>query len=336
MTKTKKTIMIAVAAIALIAVGCVLYFTLGSSAGDIQTAEGEIYRTETESFWVGVGKAYMSFQHREEPQNKTADDKELYGDVFYVMVSSGDSYDPWLSGHWTLDEANGKLTLTAEWDDNAENVTKLSDAESGVEKVYSAENGIYKILVELPSASVTFVLDPVNDKVGSDILKTDEPEADEAEDADENTGDLVARLAAQDTLFDGAVKGYAQLDLAKDKTWVMKIKVDPYVPSYVQAVSGSWSVESDGSLTLNVTGGEYTNALNSPFTLKKSDNGKYSGTVRFTADSANGIVFNFAFCSISVDSDPSANTSSEKKHEPSAPTVDGELYRTPVYIHSPI
>lgn len=46
---------------------------------------------------------------------------------------------------------------------------------------------------------------------------------------------------------------------------------------------------------------------------------------------AHDIVFNFAFYSISVDSDPSANTSSEKKPEPSAPTVDGELYRTPVY-----
>lgn len=128
MSKKKKGILIAVAVVLVVAIAaCGLYFGLSRENADTaggQVQAGEIYRTKTESFWVGVGKAYMSFQYKEEPETPEAD--ELYGNVFYVMVSSGGSFDPWLSGYWDLNEAEGKLTLKATWDENAENQTKLA------------------------------------------------------------------------------------------------------------------------------------------------------------------------------------------------------------------
>lgn len=318
MTKKKKGIIIAIVSILVIAaVGCGLYFGLNKGSSDApvsQVEEGEIYRTKTESFWVGVGKAYISFQHKEEPANKPADDTELYGDVFYIMVSSGEGFDPWLSGYWNLDEAAGKLMMKAEWDETAENQTKLADAKSGEEKIYTAENGEYKIPVELPSANVTFTLNPATDRVGSSTLSPeDETKAEDKTDekADENTGNIFARLTAQDSLFDGSVKGFAQIDMLKDSTWTMKVKVEPYVPDYTQAVNGKWTENADGSVTLNVTGGDYKDALNNTITFQKGSDGTYSGTVKFTADKANGIVFTFNFKSTDITKDNTASTSSK-------------------------
>lgn len=77
---------------------------------------------------------------------------------------------PWLSGTWDLeineDGTPGALTITAAWQDG-ENITKLSDAQSGVAKTYSLnEEGVYEISVDFPSASgLTFKLDPGADKV---------------------------------------------------------------------------------------------------------------------------------------------------------------------------
>ena len=336
MTKKKKGIIIAIVSILVIAaVGCGLYFGLNKGDADApvaQVEDGEIYRTKTESFWVGVGKAYISFQHKEEPANKPADDTELYGDVFYIMVSSGEGFDPWLSGYWNLDEAGGKLMMKAEWDETAENQTKLADAKSGEEKIYLAENGEYKIPVELPSANVTFTLNPATDKVGS-ITPAPEDETKSEnkneEKTDENTGNIFARLTAQDSLFNGDVKGYAQIDMLKDNTWTMKVKVEPYVPDYTQAVNGKWTENGDGSVTLNITGGDYKDALNNTITFQKASDGTYSGTVKFTADKANGIIFTFNFKSTDISKDTTASTqnNSTKKQNTNvkAPsTVSGE------------
>ncbi len=321
MTKKKKGIIIALVSILVVAaIGCGLYFGLGKSSADApvsQVEDGEIYRTQTESFWAGIGKAYISFQHKEEPENKVADDTELYGDVFYIMVSSGEGFDPWLSGNYNLDEENGKLMMKASWDENAENQTKLADAKSGEEKIYIAENGEYKIPVELPSAKVTFTLNPATDKVGSltpaveDDKKTDDDTSKQSE--DENTGNLFARLTAEDSLFNGDVKGFAQIDMAKDGSWTMKVKVEPYAPDYVQAVNGKWSENTDGSVTLTVTGGDYKGSLDNTFTFKKSSDGKLSGTVKFTADKANGIIFTFNFSSVDINTNPAASSSSSSK-----------------------
>lgn len=343
MTKKKKGIILAVVLVLVIAaVGCGLYFGLSKDSADAasgQVAEGEIYRTKTESFWVGVGKAYMSFQHKEAPEGQ-ADDGELYGNVFYVMVSSGESFDPWLSGSWELDEANGKLTLQATWDETAENQTKLADAESGVAKVYLAENGEYKIPVDLPSASVTFTLNPQTDKVGS-MTSTDEaePVTETPAETEQDTGNLFARLTAEDSLFDGDVKGYAQIDMQKDGAWTMYVKVEPYVPSYVAAVTGKWTENADGSVTLSVSGGDYKDSLDKTFTFKKAADGTYSGTLKFTADAANGIVFSFNFKSVDISESTTVSTkpvstggSSATQNTAKTPAAQkGELYRTAVY-----
>lgn len=328
----------------IVAVGCGLYFGIGPGASkpvESEVVQGELYRTKTESFWAGVGKAYISFQHKEEPENKAADDTELYGDVFYIMVSSGEGFDSWLSGYYNLDEENGKLMMKADWDNEAENQTKLADAQPNEEKIYTAENGEFEIPVELPSAKVTFILNPATDKVGSltpaveDDKKTEDDTSKQSK--DENTGNLFARLTAQDSLFDGSVKGFAQIDMAKDGTWLMKVKVEPYVPDYVQAVNGKWSENSDGSVTLTVSGGDYKDSLDNTFTFKKGSDNTYTGTVKFAADKVNGIIFTFNFKSVDVNTNPAASSSSSSKtpakntSSTPAAVAKGELYRTPVF-----
>ena len=129
-----------------------------------EVQEGTIYQTGVETFWVGVGKAYMSFENGED------------GYVFDVNVDSGDGYSSWLTGEWSLVEG-GDLTLTAEWDATAENATYLADAESGVAKSYQLADGVYTIGVNLPGAGVIdFTLDPVADKVeGETTPPVEEP-----------------------------------------------------------------------------------------------------------------------------------------------------------------
>ena len=116
--------------------------------------EGTLYQTGVETFWAGIGKAYISFEYLETPE--TPEEGELYGNVFRVNVDAGDGYSAWLTGSWTLDEASdgtfGDLTLTATWDESAENPTTLADAQSGVAKTYSLTDGVYTIGVGIPSA----------------------------------------------------------------------------------------------------------------------------------------------------------------------------------------
>lgn len=138
--------------------------------------DGAIYVTETESFWVGVGSAYISFDYVKEPEEKEKDDTSPYGYVFSVYVSSGKDFEPWLTGTWELEETKdgfGDLSLTASWDTKAENQTKLADTESGVSKVYKPKDGKYEISVAIPSADVTFILDPQTNKVEADSVSSD-------------------------------------------------------------------------------------------------------------------------------------------------------------------
>ena len=63
----------------------------------------------------------------------------------------------------------GDLTLTATWDESAENPTTLADAQSGVAKTYSLTGGVYTIGVGIPSAgTVRFTLDPVKNSMEND------------------------------------------------------------------------------------------------------------------------------------------------------------------------
>lgn len=292
MTKTKKGIIITVVALivaAAIAVG--LYFGIGpgaknASTDDIAVEEGEIYRTPVETFWAGIGKAYISFQHIEEPENKTADDTELYGDVFYVMVSSGESFDPWLDGNYNLDEANSTLTLNATWDDSDENATKLTDAQSGVDKVYKAENGEYKISVDLPgAATVVFTFNPQTDKVGNAVdLNTQgsdangkDPNASSQQEA--QTGDI--KLTGETET--SGVSCLGNMLIKTDNSWMLQLNV--YNMGYQDGLWGTWSKADDGSLVLTVTGNHeqltgFSKTINVAY---DSSSGIYSANVKFTS-----------------------------------------------------
>lgn len=119
--------------------------------------EGTLYQTPVQSFWAGIGNAYITFE--------SADGKQ----TFNVNVNAGDGYSAWLSGTWTIaenaDGTFGDLTLTATFE-TGDNATYLADAKSGEAKVYKLVDSKYTIGVNLPSAgTINFTLDPVKDAV---------------------------------------------------------------------------------------------------------------------------------------------------------------------------
>lgn len=126
--------------------------------------EGVLYQTEAQEFWLGFGKAYITFEYVTEPE--IPEEGKTYGYVFNVFVSAlGDPYSSWLTGTWKLE--NGKLTLNATWGDE-DNATKLADAVSGEDKVYEDESQVFEIGIEMPSAgTITFTFDPEVDAVES-------------------------------------------------------------------------------------------------------------------------------------------------------------------------
>lgn len=335
MTKTKKGIIIAVVAVIVAAaVGVGLYFGIGpgaknASTDSIAVEEGEIYRTQVETFWAGIGKAYISFQHIEEPENKAADDTTLYGDVFYVMVSSGEEFEPWLSGNYNLDEGNATLTLNATWDDSAENVTKLTDAQSGVDKVYKAENGEYKISVDLPgSATVVFTFNPQTDKVGG---------ATDLNQQSNNVGSENANTSSQQEAQTGDIKLTGETEtsgvsclgsmlIKTDNSWMLQLNV--YNMGYQDGLWGTWSKNDDGSIVLTVEGSheqlsDFSKTINVSYDSKSET---YSTTVKFTSS---GFTFNLPLSGKAGESTGSQNSSvkatgtkATKDNKPS--TVKGE------------
>lgn len=119
--------------------------------------EGTLYQTPVQSFWAGIGNAYITFESKDGEQ------------IFNVNVNAGDGYSSWLSGSWTIvenaDGTFGDLTMTATWE-AGDNATSLADATSGEAKVYKLDGGKYTIGVNLPSAgTINFTLDPVKDAV---------------------------------------------------------------------------------------------------------------------------------------------------------------------------
>ena len=138
----KKTLLTIIIVILVISV------TLGAvSCKDKTTNDGKFngtdsYTTETIKFWVGVGKAYMTFDNNEFN--------------VYVSVSDGE-FESWLKGTYAYDSSKYELTLTATWEDNGDETTKLSNAENGKPFTYTFEDGVCKIKVDIPSAgSKTF------------------------------------------------------------------------------------------------------------------------------------------------------------------------------------
>ena len=332
MTKKKKGIIIAlVAVIVVAAVGVGLYFGIGpgaknASTDNIAVEDGELYRTPVETFWAGVGKAYISFQHKEEPVNKAADDSAVYGDVFQIMVSSEGDFDPWLTGNFNLDEAAGTLMMKAQWDAADENATKLSDADSGEEKIYNSENGEYKISADLPgSATVVFTLNPQRDKVGNAVeVKTDTAANEDKTSENEQQvqqGDI--KLTGQTETSGVSCLGTMLIKI--DNSW--KLQLNVYNMGYQDGLWGTWSKNDDGSLALKVTGSheQLSNFDNSIKVNYNKDTQEYSATVKFTSS---GFTF-----TLPLNGKAGANTSestsdkknnSNKKDDKKSSTVKGE------------
>lgn len=126
--------------------------TNDASKSDDKNSDEITYTTDVESFWVGIGKAYLTFS-----------DNEKDGKVFAINVNSGDGYGAWVTGTWDLDESKGILTITANWDESSDTATKLTDGTSGEPMTYEVKDGKYEIPVTLPSAEATFTLDPETD-----------------------------------------------------------------------------------------------------------------------------------------------------------------------------
>ena len=193
-----------------------------------EAQEGTIYQTGVETFWVGVGKAYMTFEYAEEPESP--EEGAIYGYVFNVNVDAGDGYSSWLAGSWELSEDESALTLTATWEEG-DNSTYLADATSGQAKTYTATDGEFTIGVNLPSAgTINFTLNPETDKVGDEQTpeEPEEPECTEHVDADgngkcDNCGEDMPSEEAQRlvvmTATDAAASMDAEIEIYSDNTF---------------------------------------------------------------------------------------------------------------------
>lgn len=230
---------------------------LAACAPDAPVAQdGTIYQTEVQTFWVGIGKAYMTFEYAEEPE--TPEDGAVYGYVFNVNVDAGDGYASWLKGNWELSEDESTLTLTATWEEG-DNSTYLADATSGQAKTYTAADGEFTIGVILPSAgTINFTLNPQTDKVGEgqtpeEPEEPEEPECTEHVDADgdgkcDNCGaDMPAETPetpeVQMTLSGTSGSLSAKLELYSDKTW--EITVCYYAGgAYMYLGEGRWTQDT--------------------------------------------------------------------------------------------
>lgn len=222
-----------------------------------EAQEGTLFQTGVKTFWVGIGKAYMSFEYVEEPAEPEAD--AVYGYVFNVNVDAGDGYSAWLTGTWELSEDESTLTLSATWEEG-ENSTYLADAESGVPETYTASDGKFTIGVNLPSAgTINFTLDPVADKVdGSTPPVTDgENDNDDGDNTEDNTDDeddedgeeVTVALALNAQTATGQS---AKLELYSDSSW--KLSISYYDGgAYTPTASGTYALDAAYNMVLTVT-----------------------------------------------------------------------------------
>ena len=241
----------------------------GCSKKPPKAGDGVVYQTGAQSFWVGVGQAYMTFENVAEPEQK--EENALYGNVFYVRVSSdsGKTYSPWLSGKWEMSEEKTELTLTATWE-SGDNSTSLADATSGEAKKYTADGGKFTIGVNLPSAGkVNFTLDPVNDKVGEGETPVPPAECTEHIDANKDgkcdkcgkdmptpppaSGEKEVQLTMKSEANEAGQIG--RILMYGDNTW--EFSVCFYGDTYNPMASGTWAIRQDYSaMDLTVTNDE--------------------------------------------------------------------------------
>ena len=312
---------------------CLACFVAGfaACAPDAPEAqEGTIYQTGIETFWVGVGKAYMTFEYAEEPE--TPEEGAIYGYVFNVNVDAGDGYSSWLAGSWELSEDESTLTLTATWQEG-DNSTYLADATSGQAKTYTAADGEFTIGVNLPSAgTVNFTLNPETDKVGDEQTpeEPEEPECTEHVDADgdgkcDNCGEDMPNEPEQGQVeltmkSEANVAGQiARLLMYKDKTWDFSICF--YGDTYNHMAAGTWAIRADYSAmdltvtedTANVLGGE-----NIVVVLDASNPSdiKYSATINCNVPQVGALTFTLEKVENEQPSDPEPEPEPEPDPEP--------------------
>lgn len=305
MTKKKKTLIIVlsiVAAIA-IAVGVTLAVLLTRkpetppSAGD-----STIYQTKSESFWSGFGSAYMTFDYIAEPEQK--EEGKLYGYVFNVKVKNEGEWQSWLSGKWEMNSDETELTLTAWWDNDD---TSLRGATSGQPKTYTLSNGVFKISVNLPSASDTvFTLNPKTDKVGES--STPKPPCTEHVDTNPKDGkcdkcgaDMPGQGEAtvQATLSAEVSTIKAKIELKNNNTWTLSMCY--YGDAYTPSADGRWSMNTTTyAITLVVENDEANMLAEDSYDLDINyETQKYSKTIAITMPDSvptiGGTALDFAF-----------------------------------------
>lgn len=186
-------------------------------------SEGSIYITEAVDNGM-AGDSYISFDYVPEPAEPV--EGERYGYVFHLWCSyiGSDGYQDWLTGYWELD--GDTLTLTAFWEDG--DTTYLDGAESGVAKVYNAEDGKFYIAVEIGGQGVkTITLDPAADKVG-------EVTDDEGDEGNEDETPVAPDKVTSLTATDAATTMQAAIDLYDDQTFAFMLSGE-------KAFGGTWA-----------------------------------------------------------------------------------------------
>lgn len=186
-------------------------------------SEGSIYITEAVDNGM-AGDSYISFDYVPEPAEPA--EGERYGYVFHLWCSyiGSDGYQDWLTGYWELD--GDTLTLTAFWEDG--DTTYLDGAESGVAKVYNAEDGKFYIAVEIGGQGVkTITLDPAADKVG-------EVTDDEGDEGNEDETPVAPDKVTSLTATDAATTMQAAIDLYDDQTFAFMLSGE-------KAFGGTWA-----------------------------------------------------------------------------------------------
>ena len=262
-----------------------------------------VYQTKSESFWGTFGSGYMTFEYIEEPAEPT--EGALYGQVFKVWALNGGKWEDWLSGTWEMNADKTELTLTATWDESDGNATKLRDAESGVAKTYTAEDGKFYIGVNYPdetTGKVTFTLDPVADKVGDGEAIA--PPCTEHVDADndgkcDNCGETMPAepptVTVASTLTAATAGGQsAKIELMSDNTWVLSVS---YYEGggYTATASGTYALDAAYNMVLTVTEDAADALAEDSYTLACDyATQTYSGTVECTVPVAGTLTFNFA------------------------------------------
>lgn len=177
-------------------------------------SEGSIYITASVDNGM-QGQTYISFDYVPEPAEPAEDG--YYGNVFHMYCSwVGSEYQDWMTGYWELD--GDTLTLTGFWQEGAS--TYLADAESGVAKTYTAEDGKFYIDAEIGGTGVvTIVFDPAADKVGE--VTDDDGNEDDAD--DENETPTAPEVLVSMTATDATSYTEAGIELYNDQTFAFLI-----------------------------------------------------------------------------------------------------------------